>query len=237
MYTKTYETRYGDYKDYETIKPSTVMDLVQDVSVAHSATCGYGLYDLRDMQLAWFLHGIKVHFDKPISTKTPVTVFTAVKAMRGMISQRGCRLLQNGEVVAKTIADWFLFDVAAGKPCRMPKEMLTAYPPFDFDGDEFYHYTKPALQSPPIAYSVRISNKEIDTNKHLNNQKSAELLMDALPFEFAFTDMNVLYKQAAYWGDELDVCVAEIENGYYVHLQTKAGDVCVAGTFETGDAL
>ena len=237
MYTKIYETRYGDYKDFESIKPSTLMDVVQDVSVAHSATCGYGLYDLRDMKLAWFLHGIKVRFVKPISTAFPIEAFTAVKSMRGMISERGCRLLQNGEVVAKTIADWFLFDVAAGRPCRMPKEMLTAYPPFDFDGDEFFRYAKPTLLSPPIAYSVRVSNKEIDTNKHLNNQKSAELLMDALPFEFSFTDMNVLYKQAAYLGDELDVCVAEIENGYYVHLQAKDGTVCVAGTFEVGETI
>ncbi len=232
MYSKVYETRYGDYKDYETIKPSTVMDMVQDISVAHSASCGYGLHDLRQMEKAWFLHGIKVRFDKPVSTSYPVTAYTAVKSMRGMISQRGCILQQNGETVAKTIADWFLFDVAAGRPCRMPKEMLEAYPPHDF-GDDFFHYTKPTMVDAEKQYSVRISNKEIDTNKHLNNQKSAELLMDALPFEFSFTDMNVLYKQAAYLGDELDVCVAEIEHGYYVHLQTKDGDVCVAGSFET----
>lgn len=237
MYTKTYETRYGDYKDFDTIKPSALMDLAQDVSIAHSACYGYGLNDLREMHLAWFLHGIKLHLSKPVSTAFPVDVFTAVKSMRGMISQRGCRLSQNGEVVAKTMADWFLFDTAAGKPCRMPPEMLTAYPPFDFDDDEFFRYTKPTLLSPPAAYTVRVSNKEIDTNKHLNNQKSAELLMDALPFDFTFTDMNVLYKQAAYLGDELDVCVAEIESGYYVHLQTKSGDVCVAGTFEKGETV
>ena len=44
------------------------------------------------------------------------------------------------------------------------------------------------------AYTIRVSNKDIDTNRHLNNEKGAELLMDALPFDFFFTDMSIIYK-------------------------------------------
>ena len=32
-------------------------------------------------------------------------------------------------------------------------------------------------------------------------------------------------------GDELGICVEEIENGYYVHLQSMDGEICVAGEF------
>ena len=67
---------------------------------------------------------------------------------------------------------------------------------------------------------------------HMNNQKSAELLMDALPFDYRFTTATILYRKAAFLGDELEVCVNKTESGYYVHLQTKNKEISVVGTFE-----
>lgn len=231
LFKHTYETRYGDFKTPETIKPAVLLDMVQDIATKHSEKCGYGIPVMESLKQAWLLQGIKAHFEKPIKTYAPVTIKTAVQSMRGTTSPRCSYIEQNGEVVAMTIANWFLMDVEKQKPCRIPKEMGEAYDFHDFEED-FFAYKKAPVMDAPVCYEVRIGNKEIDTNMHLNNQKSAELLMDALPFDYFFTDMNVFYKQSAYLGDVLEVCMTAIENGYYVHLQTKDGDVCVAGTFE-----
>ena len=231
MFGHTYETRYGDYKNFDEIKKSALLDIVQDVAIKHSQSLGYGLLALRDMELAWFLQGIKVRFEKPVSILHPVTVHTAVKDMRGFISDRGCILTQNGVVVGKTVASWFLIDTQTMKLRRIPEDMTLAYGAHDFN-DPFFSYKKIVSCEAPVVGSIKISNKDIDTNKHLNNQKGAELLMDALPYDFSFTDMNVLYKASTYLGDELEVCRKEIENGYYVHMQTKDKKICVMATFE-----
>ena len=232
MFSYTYETRYGDYRNFEEIKKSAILDIVQDVAIKHSQSLGYGLLALRDMGLAWFLQGIKVRFEKPVSILRPVTAQTAVKDMRGFISDRGCILTQDSEVVGKTVAAWFLIDTKTMKLQRIPEAMTNAYGTHNF-GDPFFTYKKIApCKDAPIVGSIKISNKDIDTNKHLNNQKGAELLMDALPYDFNFTDMNVLYKASTYLGDELEVCRKEIENGYYVHMQTKDKNICVMATFE-----
>ncbi len=231
LFEHTYETRYGDFKTPETIKPAVILDMIQDIATKHSEKCGYGIFVMEGLKQAWLLQGIKAHFDKPIAAHTPIMIKTAVKSMKGTTSPRCSYIEQDGQVVAKTIANWFLMDVEKQKPTRIPKEMGEAYDFHDFEED-FFNFKKAPVMEAPVCYEVRIGNKEIDTNMHLNNQKSAELLMDALPFDYFFTDMNVFYKQSAYLGDLLDVCMTEIENGYYVHLQTKDGDVCVAGTFE-----
>ena len=57
--------------------------------------------------------------------------------------------------------------------------------------------------------------------------------MDALPFDFEIKEISLIYPNPAYLGEELDVCVKEIENGYYVHLKNQENKVCVAGTFES----
>ncbi len=232
MFTHTYETRYGDYKDYETIKPGTVLDIIQDVSTRDSARCGYGIEELRELKMAWLLQGINVHFEKTVRISDGIEVCTAVKSIKGATSERGCILKQNGEAVAKSIANWFIFDTEKQRVRKIPAEMAVVYEIHDFK-DDFFEFVKPdicEIETPE--YTVRVSNKDIDTNKHLNNQKGADILMDALPFDFDFNDIKLLYKKPAFLGDELEVCIKPIENGFYVHTQTKEKEICVAGTFE-----
>jgi len=232
MFTHIYNTRYGDYKDYDTVKVGTVLDIVQDISTKEAESCGYGINKLREINIAWLMQGINVRFEKPVKISKPIEVSTAIKSLKGVISERGCLLKQDGEIVAKTIANWFTFDTKKMRACRVPKEMHDCYTCYDFK-DSFFEYVRPAiLEIEKPKYVVRVGNKDLDTNKHLNNQKAADLLMDALPYEFDFNNLGILYKKAAYLGDELEVCVKEIEKGYYVHLQTNESQVCVAGVFE-----
>lgn len=232
MFTYTYETRYGDYKNFDIIKTGTVLDFVQDISIKDSNRCGFGIHALKEMKLAWLMQGINLRFEKPVKTLLPIEVSTAVKSLKGATSVRGCILKQEGEVVAKTVANWFLFNIEKNRIAKVLPEMQSAYELYDFS-DDFFSYVKPQiLNNIEPLYSVRVSNKDIDTNMHLNNQKGADLLMDALPFDFCFSDMNVLYKKPAYLGDELEVCMKELEKGYYVQLQTKEKEPCIIGTFE-----
>lgn len=231
MYSHTYQFRYGDYKNLDVIKPSALLDIIQDVAILASADAGYTIHKLVGMNRAWLLQGINVRFEKPVRVDAPVTVSTGVKAFRGSTSERCTIVEQNGEVVARTIANWFLIDVERTRVVRIPPEILEAYEADGFE-DAFYSYQKPQLYEAEPAYTVKVSNKEIDTNVHLNNQRAAELLMDAIPYDFTFNDIKILYKKAAYPGELLDVCVTETEGGYFVMLKNQEGDLCVAGTFE-----
>ncbi len=231
MYEFEHKLRYSDYKDFDTVKVSTALELIQEAAIQDSDQFGYSIDKLREMGLAWLLQGYSVHFENPISTQYPITTFTAVKNMKAATSERGAILYQNGEKVAKSIANWFIFDTNKMRPARIPEEMISCYGFYDFK-DDFFTFKKPEiLKIEEPSYTIRISNKDIDTNRHLNNEKGAELLMDALPFDFFFTDMSIIYKNQAHLGDVLGVCIKELENGYYVHLETENKDVCVAATF------
>ena len=232
MFTHTYETRYGDYKDFDTIKTGSVLDMIQDVAIKDSVRVGYGIHKLKEMNLAWLLQGINIEFSKPASTKAMVDVSTGVKTLKGATSVRCSVVSQNDEIIAKAVANWFLFNTEKNKIAPIVPEMISAYDYYDFD-EECYIYKKLKIQEmDKVHYKIRISNQHIDTNKHLNNQKGADILIDALPFDFDIKRANILYKKPAYLGDELGVCIKETETGYYVHIQNESGEVCVAGTFD-----
>jgi len=230
MFTCNYQMRYGDLKNFEAIKPAALLDVIQDVAIKNSESCGYGLYKMRDMNMAWLLQGINFHITRLPDPRTELTVKTAVKDMKGVVSERGTIIEQDGEECARSVAAWFLFDGSRMRPIRIPEDMAAAYPNHDF-GDDFFNFKKPRLCEAEKVFTVRVGNGQIDTNHHLNNQKSAEILIDALPDDFFFTDMSILYKKAAYLGDILSVCIAEIEKGYFIKLENESGEVCVAATF------
>ncbi len=233
MFEKSYEIRYGDFKDFDTVKPGVILDIIQDMAIKDSARCGYNLDKLGELGLAWMMQGVNVYFNKPVSTHFPINVKTAVKTLGGATSERGCYIEQNGELIAKSIAYWFIFDTNKMRICKVPKEMPDAYTFSNFDGNDFFTYQKPDIyDDAKTLYTVRVGNKDIDTNKHLNNQKGADILMDALPFDFAFNSISLLYKKSAYLGDELTVCIKQLENGYYAHTVNTSGELCVAGVFE-----
>ena len=99
MYEFEHKLRYSDYKDFDTVKVSTALELIQEAAIQDSDQFGYSIDKLREMNLAWLLLGYNVHFEKPLSTKYPITTFTAVKSMKAATSVRGAILSQNGEVV------------------------------------------------------------------------------------------------------------------------------------------
>lgn len=232
MFRYTYDIRYCDYKDFDTVKPAAVLDAIQEVAIRNSEESGYGIETLRNMKRAWLLQGIDVRFEKAVSTHIPLETYTAVKSLKGVLSERGSILMQGGQVVAKSIANWCLLDTDRMRLSRIPKEMTEAYEDYNFS-DEFFTYERPVVcEEVPVKYTVRVSNREIDTNGHLNNQKGAELLMDALPYDFEIKNIKIYYPSPAYLGEKLQVCVKEIENGYYVHLKNSNSNVCVVGTFE-----
>lgn len=233
MFNYTYDIRYCDYKNFDTIKPSTLLDAIQEVSIRNCEYAGYGIDVLRKMNRAWLLQGINVRFEKKVTPHAPVEAYTAVKSLKGVLSERGCILKQNGQTVAKSISNWCLLDTEKMRLSRIPKEMLDAYEYYNFENDEFFTYQRPEIiEDAQAKYTIRVSNKELDTNRHLNNQKGAELLMDALPFDFGIKNISLFYPNPAYLGEELSVCVKELQKGYYVHLKNADNNVCVAGKFE-----
>ncbi len=213
-----YETRYGDFKDFENVRTATLLDIVQDISIKASEEAGYGIYVLHDRGLAWLMAGITFKILKRVDTKNPILAKTGVHKMGGVTSNRGCILMQNDEIVAKSIANWFLMDIVEERLTRIPKEMLEAYPTHDF-GDEFFTYKKPKFpQFTGEGEAVKVCNRDIDTNCHLNNVKALEIILDGVSPDFEFNTLDIIYKRESYLGDTLIREVIESDGGYYIAL-------------------
>lgn len=223
-----YNTRYGDYKDFEEIKTGALLDIIQDISILDSKSRGYGIHAMHDMGMAWLMQGITLKIENKVSTHHHIDAFTGVAKIGGCTSMRGCILRQNGNVVAKSIALWFLMDIENGRLARIPKEMLEAYDNFDFN-DDFFDFKKPkAPEFSGGGESVVVSNRDIDTNCHLNNEKAVEIILDAIPFDYEYNRIDILYKKETHLGDVLCRRVINDDGVYWVELSCNGESSVVA---------
>lgn len=231
MYIKKYEFRYGDVKDFYSVKQSAILDVLQDVSTKHSADKGYDMIKLSEIGIAWLLKGWRLKFLSPVSPYSDIEVHTTVRKPKAVTSDRIYNIFQNGELKIKATAVWFTFDINEQKACKIPAGLGELY--MEEFVDDFENFVNPReCECNEVVEKILISQRDIDTNNHLNNQKSAEILMNALPVNFKFNTMTVQYKRAAYLGDTLTLEALKTENGYYAHLKNQHGEICVVGIFE-----
>ena len=227
MYIKEYEFRYGDLEKNGNIKISSVLDILQDAAVRHSAEVGYGTEKLAEMKIAWLLEGWRVRFDAPLHNRSIVTVKTGIMTIKSCESNRGYEVWQDGECKVIATADWFTVNTEKMRIARIPAECIEAFGRVDEpDNGLLYERFKPEAEITPIETRI-IERRDIDTNNHMNNIKSVEVLLGYLSDEYSVKELAVRYRKELVCGEEVTVCSKETENGYSLELKNTAGDSCV----------
>lgn len=82
MFCRDYSFRYSDIDYKEEVKLSTVIDMLQDISIIHSEEVGYPRDRLISMSIAWLLLGWRIKFIEPLDKNKSVEVRTGIMSVR-----------------------------------------------------------------------------------------------------------------------------------------------------------
>lgn len=227
MYIKEYEFRYGDLNRRGNIKISTVLDILQEAAILHSSAVGYDSDKLAEMKIAWLLEGWRVRFDIPLHNRSKVAVKTGIMTIKSCESNRGYEVWQDGERKVIATADWFTMNTEKRRITRIPQECIDAFDRVDEpDNGLLFERFKPEEEISAVDTRT-VERRDIDTNNHMNNVKSVEILLDYLPDDFAVKEMAVRYRKELVFGETVTVCRKETGNGFILELKNHSGDACV----------
>ena len=138
---------------------------------------------------------------------------------------------QEGILKVKCTSVWFAFDTVNLKPRKIPQELLNRYLETPVT-EEFDEYRNPEdFDNGQEIDRLTVTLRDIDTNHHLNNQKSSEILMSALPENFNYNNSVIHYKKSAHLKDMLTVTRKLDKNTCSVRLSSD-NETCVLGVFE-----
>ena len=227
MYSKDYSLRYSDIDFNNKIKLSAILDILQDVSICHSDDMGYTREKLSAMSIAWLLSGWKIKIISQIDGQKPITAKTAITEMNKIQVTRKYEIVQDGECKIIASAEWFTVDTQKLSLARIPDEIKEYYAKIMEEPNGFdITRLRPDKDAKEIE-SLKITNRDIDTNKHLNNVKSAEILLDYLPDGTDVDEFQITYKKQLYKDDVAKIYINHTTENFTAELRNENDEACV----------
>lgn len=225
MFAKEYILRFGDIDRFGKVKISTILDFLQDISIAHSDSVGYSAEKLKEMNIAWLLQGWRLKIQSIPSRKLPVVVKTAIMDCNKYESVRKYEIYQEEKLVALATSQWFTVDTENLKLTKVPDEVKNAFETEESNGLPLVKLRNFEGLLPAGEFCVQL--RDLDTNNHLNNVKSAEILLDYIGCDGDIDEIFITYKRQVYGGDVVKIQAKCDGNNAFAQICNDDKQPCV----------
>lgn len=182
---------------YRKLRPSVLLRLIQEISIAHTEALGAGRAKTLDKGVLWVVARMKLEINRFPSYDENVTLESwAGKTMRVLFPRYYEMLDENGNRLVKASAIWLLMD---------EKTRRMAFP--EEYGVEIPHLEKDIGISLPCGVALgpqknkktfAVSYSQVDINGHMNNSKYVDEAEDLLGAEYLknheMTSLEIEYK-------------------------------------------
>ena len=226
MFEQEYTVRYSEVASNSDASLHAIISYFQDTTMFHSASVGQGLKTLSDDGMAWLLASWHIKINSYPKYLQKIRARTWATKFSGIYGYRDFEIVdENDNVLAIANSIWFLYNTREQKIQRVTPEIASIYKP-----EERYVFSEAEtkLRAPKEyndLYKTVVSERELDTNNHVNNVNYINFALDALPQDFEVKELKISYKKAAVLGNEIYTGLFKDENAYICVLHDKDGAV------------
>lgn len=194
---------------YDRIFPSRYLTLAQDMAGEHADLLGCGYSDLRPRNLMWIIVRTRLDILAEPEDKCEVILTTKVKRPAGLMFDREVKIerASDGLLLARGVSAWCVANLETRRLVR-PSEI--SYPdtfegPYLFDEHlraipDFEAAGQPALVR-------RVNFTDLDHNRHMNNCRYADALLDAISprADERLASLEINFERECLEGDSLSI--------------------------------
>ena len=212
MYSYTSRVRYSEVDEQGRLSIPSLVNYLQDCSTFQSEALGVGPAHIAKTGLAWLLSTWQIEIDELPKFGDEIVVSTWATGFKGLLASRNFTISLAGaepgaEPIMRADSRWFMFDMQAGKPARIPAEESAPYEADAANDEPLAMEPAPKLMrvagegEPGVP--LMVTNAHIDTNHHVNNAQYVSMALGTLPEGAACapTKLDVRYSIAAKLGD------------------------------------
>ena len=239
-FTYKIKTNWHDTDANRCVRPSKILEYMQETANRQCECSGLSLEKLRDEKgLAFILGALSMNIYQPLHAYEEIEVNTWCKEAKSYIFMRYFEIMRGGEKIAEATTTWVLIDLNT-------KTMVRASA-YDFLNGCFY-YDEPvdpeillpkariAKDAPLFEVGKRkIVYSDIDYNMHMNNTHYPDMLCDFLgemtDENTAYTvgAMSLTYLKESHLGATLTVTRGEMSEDGSIEMRTlnENGEACL----------
>ena len=222
IYTKKFEITFTDIDENNELSNKGILRIMQEIAGMHSDSLGYGLNDMPKTGFGWIILNWKLKvFSRP-KWNTVLTVNTWSRNKTPLFAYRDLEIYDDkNNLVAIATSKWVLFDVNKQSLCKITPDIKERFP--DVSKTVFNDKFNEKLKEPEFSdfvYEYKIQRRDIDTNHHVNNLNYLDYAYEAIPddvyFNINFSNIEIMYKHEAKFGDIISVFYSHTKDNEYI---------------------
>jgi len=211
VWRESFEIKSYNVDFQQKIKPSTLMQLFQEVASNHAASLGAGYDALISRDLFWALSRLTVEIDRMPCWGETILFETWPCGSEGLFFRRDFIVYdKDHQVIIRGVSAWLLLAVQTLRPQR-PAVLDIKLPLNNGRKSLDYFPERISSETDRIAFSKRVAYNEIDQNLHVNNTRYLDWATDCFQLEHyqenRISGFSLEFLSETHWGDEIELWV------------------------------
>jgi len=204
-----YKVTFNDIDFTKKIKLSTIFNYFQEVGDIHSQETGGSTTLLQqEYGLTWVLTRIKVDIERyPVWNEEIILETWFHKPKKYQIQRDFIVKDSNENIIIRALSSWIIFDIKERKMKSIDSFESNLLGYLDENAIDYNLKKIKPIKEVDLVYKRLIGCSDIDANKHLNNSKYVDFIIDCFSIEelekYCATSIQVDYLNEALPGDTI----------------------------------
>ena len=230
MFDKKYELRYFEMNKKGYASPTTMLTLLEETAAEHCHDIDYCLYSLKKLNIGWVL--VSGAFDmvryprykENIVIRTWLSKYTSIKGYRENLIYD-----EQEKVIGKAKGVWVFYDIEKRRPVPIIDQIKTKWGINPEISQEVDLDTIKDVDSCRHQLDYDILKSDVDSNKHVNNIKYLNWLMDSFPEDILDTcilkRINARFFSEGRFGEKIRVYQNnDADHNVFLHTMRSSKD-------------
>ncbi|MDD2634270.1 MAG: thioesterase [Bacteroidales bacterium] len=186
-FDKQFELRYFEMNEFGFASPTTILTLLEETAADHCNSINHSLYQLAEQNIGWVLVSGVMQMDRypkykeKIIIRTWLSKYTKIKGFRENIIYD-----EQNTIIGRSKGLWVFFDIDRRRPIQITDDIIEKW---SFCNEESIDYDIikkiKAVENPDYKLEFNVNRYDTDMNKHVNNIKYLQWVVESVPEEIA----------------------------------------------------
>ena len=238
LYEKKYPIKYYEMDFNRALKPSALMNFLQDMATENAELLGFGPSFVFSKNLAWFLIKYHMEFDEYPCALDEIVIKTEPRGTSRIVANRDFEIFTtDNKKLGRVASNWMLIDLATKNVLPLAKtfpEKMFAMPYEKRENDLQFQKIKPP-ENINFEKRFEIRFDDIDVNQHVNNANYIVWAFETIPYEFKanhkLKTLDIVYKKEIAYGHEIisqvDFCQVSKTSTHILKNATNGDELCM----------
>ena len=227
IYSSNYKIGLDDIGVNNEISNKAILRIMEDVSGFHSASIGYGLFEIETKKRAWMILDWKMKVIKRPKYMDEIKAETWSRKVERLYAYRDFQLKdKDGNIIAIATSRWIFVDTDRRRPVRLTSDISDLYEsePDKCVFEEEIEDVK--CENYLFEKDYYIQRRDIDMNEHMHNLNYLDMAYEILPEDIyknkVFDNVRIVYKKEIVYGEKVE-CYYSQENDRHI-VTAKSND-------------